>query len=388
MRRNSENLLLLAGHEGARKRREAISLADVARAAISEIEQYSRVTVMMQPGIAVTGPAVSDIVHLLAEIMENATIFSARHTTVQVSARELATGGVLIEVSDSGVGIPEGRLAEINYRLDNPPVIDVSVSRHMGLFAVGRLAERHGVRVRLQARSPQGLTSMIWLPDNVTERQARPVGWAGGQFAPEAAETARHAPGGQGTPVSIAANGPASSDADLRAPAAAVVRETAPAAAPPVSDWFHSSSSTAVGGGDPPLAASRADSGWPSGTEGSWADGAQAARIVADPVHGDYTAAGLPMRVPRANLLPGSAHGRHAAGGVTSRPADGPGAQAPEDARPRRSPEMARSRLSGFQRGVRRAQDQTPRDQGDPVDELRIPPGPELARDRLHHASA
>jgi signal transduction histidine kinase len=401
MRRNSENLLLLAGHEGARKRREPVSLSDVARAAISEIEQYSRVTVMMQPGIAVTGPAVSDIVHLLAEIIENATIFSARHTPVQVSARELATGGVLIEVSDSGVGIPDGRLADINYRLDNPPVIDVSVSRHMGLFAVGRLAERHGVRVRLQARSPQGLTSMIWLPDGVTEWQARPVGWATGQFGAQTAETARHALGGQVTTVGSTADGPAENGGDIRAHVAAGGRETGLAAAPPASDWFHSRRSSSAVGGSPPGAASQAGSGsrsgaapqegsgWRSGIEESWAEGAQAARIVADPVRGEYTAAGLPMRVPRANLLPGSARGRHAASEVTSRPADGPDAQAPEGSRPRRSPEMARSRLSGFQRGVRRAEAQTtPREQEDPVDELRIPPGPELARHRLHLASA
>ena len=82
---------------------------------------------------------------------------------------------MLIEVSDSGVGVPEARLTEMNLRLDNPPVIDVSVSRHMGLFAVARLAERHGVRVRLRARSPRGLIALVWLPDSVTERGTGPV---------------------------------------------------------------------------------------------------------------------------------------------------------------------------------------------------------------------
>ena len=175
MRRNSENLLLLAGHGGARKWSEPVLLADVARAAVSEIEQYSRVTLKIQPGIAVAGQAVSDVVHLLAEIIENATIFSARDTPVHVSAQELTSGGVLIEVSDSGVGIPETRLAELNWRLDNPPVIDVSLSRHMGLFAVARLAERHGVRIRLGNRSPHGLTALVWLPDNVIEQHCPPV---------------------------------------------------------------------------------------------------------------------------------------------------------------------------------------------------------------------
>ena len=176
MRRNSENLLLLAGHDSARKWSEPVSLADVARAATSEIEQYARVGLSVQPGVAISGQAVSDVVRLLAEIIENATIFSAKDTQVRVSAQELTSGGVLIEVSDSGVGISDARLAEMNLRLINPPVIDVSVSRHMGLFAVARLAERHGVRVRLRASTPQGLTALVWLPDNLIERQARPYG--------------------------------------------------------------------------------------------------------------------------------------------------------------------------------------------------------------------
>ena len=177
MRRNSENLLLLAGHETARKWSDPVPLADVVRAATSEIEQYSRVAMKIQPGISVTGPAVSDVVHLLAEIIENATIFSSKDTPVHISGQEIPSGGVLIEVSDSGVGVPEARLTEMNLRLDNPPVIDVSVSRHMGLFAVARLAERHGVRVRLRARSPRGLIALVWLPDSVTERGAAPSGW-------------------------------------------------------------------------------------------------------------------------------------------------------------------------------------------------------------------
>ena len=197
MRRNSENLLLLAGHESARKWSDPVSLADVARASVSEIEQYSRVTLKIQPGIAVTGQAVSDVVHLLAEVIENATIFSAKDTPVHVAAQELTSGGVLIEVSDNGVGIPEARLAEMNWRLDNPPVMDVSVSRHMGLFAVARLAERHGVRVRLRPRSPHGLTALVWLPDSVTEREAGLYGARSRTFAAQG----RGASAGHGMPI-------------------------------------------------------------------------------------------------------------------------------------------------------------------------------------------
>ena len=108
-------------------------------------KQYARVVLNVQPGVAVVGPAVSDVVHLLAELIENATIFSPKDSPVQVSAQELTSGGVLIEVTDKGIGVSESRLAEMNWRLDNPPVMDVSVSRHMGLFAVARLAERHRI---------------------------------------------------------------------------------------------------------------------------------------------------------------------------------------------------------------------------------------------------
>ena len=197
MRRNSENLLLLAGHESPRKWTEPVPLADVTRAATSEIEQYARVVLNVQPGVAVVGPAVSDVVHLLAELIENATIFSPKDSPVQVSAQELTSGGVLIEVTDRGIGVSESRLAEMNWRLDNPPVMDVSVSRHMGLFAVARLAERHRIRIRLRPASPQGLTALVWLPDTVIERSARtftgtgswqpPVTQSGGFLQPKRA---------------------------------------------------------------------------------------------------------------------------------------------------------------------------------------------------------
>jgi signal transduction histidine kinase len=362
MRRNSENLLLLAGHEGARKWSEPVSLMDVARAATSEIEQYSRVTLTIQPGIAISGSAVSDIVHLLAEIIENATVFSARHTPVHVSARELATAGVLIEVSDSGVGIPPSRLSDINSRLDKPPVIDVSVSRHMGLFAAGRLAERHGVRVQLQSRSPQGLTAMIWLPDSVTERQERPGRLATGQYGQRAPAATAPASADHGTIGRTAAAGPRTDDAVMPAYTTAATPETRAAAASATSDWFHRAPSprTAGSGSDVLGAASPEDSGSRTGTYTWWAEGRHAAQIVADPVRGDNTSAGLPRRVPLANLLPGSAGGRHAAGGKNSLAADGPYALAPAAARPRRSPEMARKRLSGFQSGDRRARGHTP----------------------------
>jgi signal transduction histidine kinase len=171
MRRNSENLLVLAGEEPVRKWSEPVPLGDVARAASAEIEQYGRVSLTIQPGIMVSGQAAADIVHLLAELIENATLFSPRENQIQVSVGDSPGGGVLVEVRDEGVGVSATRLAEMNWRLDHPPGVDVSVSRHMGLFAVSRLAARHGIRVRLRAGNPQGLTALVWLPGTLTSRE-------------------------------------------------------------------------------------------------------------------------------------------------------------------------------------------------------------------------
>ena len=414
MRRNSENLLLLAGHESARKWSDPVPLADVARAAVSEIEQYSRVTLKIQPGIAVTGQAVSDVVHLLAEVIENATIFSAKDTPVHVAAQELTSGGVLIEVSDNGVGLPEARLAEMNWRLDNPPVMDVSVSRHMGLFAVARLAERHGVRVRLRPRAPHGLTALVWLPDSVIEREgglygarSRTLAGQAGGFQSRGTSSVGH--GGlpnRSDPEALAANNgrdvvvpdhvaatgarastiPNPGISNPGVPNTGIsntgVANTAPVAAvrAATSDWFRSRPSAATAGNGNgsagparpagPAAGAAAqptgqqDGRGAAGTDG-WAVGRHAAQIIAEPVRGDLTSAGLPTRVPQANLIPGSAGGRSAAGapsGAHLRPGSGPEAQAPVTPRSPRSPDLARNRLSGFQRGVRRAKGLTPDD--------------------------
>ena len=372
MRRNSENLLLLAGHESARKWSEPVPLADVARAAVSEIEQYARVALSVQPGVMVSGQAASDVVHLLAEIIENATIYSPKDTQVRVSAQELTSGGVLIEIRDGGVGISDARLAEINRRLDDPPVIDESVSRHMGLFAVARLAERHGVRVRLRAGSPEGLTALVWLPDTITERGSRPYGARPRSLAVEAGFRPGAAAGRYGPAAGWAADGAGGNDQpgavrdadgaggthEVRAAGSAMRGE------PDMGGWFRSRRWSAAGtaGG---LPAAGTAGGLPAAGGGlaatdAWAENRRAAQIIADPVRGDLTAAGLPMRVPQANLIPGSVGGRHAADDA-DRPAAGRQAQAPGPQRPRPSAELARSRLSGFQRGARRAKGQAPR---------------------------
>jgi signal transduction histidine kinase len=167
MRRNSENLLVLAGQELARRWGRPVGLVDVLRAAVSEIEQYERVTLNVQSGISVRREAVRDMVHLTAELVENATSFSATDTPVTIAAYLLNGGGALIEITDQGVGMKAEQMANANWRLDNPPMVDVAVSRRMGLFVVARLAARHGVRVRLRPAQSRGLSALVWLPNEV-----------------------------------------------------------------------------------------------------------------------------------------------------------------------------------------------------------------------------
>ena len=149
-----------------------MALVDVLRAAVSEIEQYERVSLNVQPGISVRGQVVNDVVHLLAELLENATSFSSAESQVNVSGHLLNSGGVLLDITDQGVGMPADEMKDANWRLDNPPVVDVAVSRRMGLFVVARLASRHGIRVRLRPGPTGGLTALMWLPDETVTYEA------------------------------------------------------------------------------------------------------------------------------------------------------------------------------------------------------------------------
>ncbi|KAB8197108.1 HAMP domain-containing protein [Nonomuraea phyllanthi] len=181
MRRNSENLLVLAGQEAARKWSEPVPLVDIARASLSEVEGYERVQIQIPSGTLIVGPAVTDAVHLLAELIENAISFSPRESKVQVTST-VAEGGVLVSINDLGIGMSPEELSEANWRLANPPVVDVSVSRRMGLFVVGRLALRHGVRVQLSQRETGGLSALVFLPDMLISNGQGGSQQPGGQY--------------------------------------------------------------------------------------------------------------------------------------------------------------------------------------------------------------
>ncbi|MCO5970482.1 sensor histidine kinase [Actinoallomurus soli] len=169
MRRNGENLLVLGGQEQTRRWNKPVPLVDIVRASLSEVEQYERVTLRIQDDVSVIGRVVNDLVHLVAELVENSTTFSPEHTKVAVSGHLLSGGGAMLQISDNGVGMSPEELEEANWKLANPPTIDVSISRRMGLFVVGRLAQRHGIRVELRAALSGGLTAFVILPANAIQ---------------------------------------------------------------------------------------------------------------------------------------------------------------------------------------------------------------------------
>jgi hypothetical protein len=351
----------------------------VLRAAVSEIEQYERVTLNVQPGIAVRGQAVNDVVHLLAELAENATSFSAAQTPVAVSGHLLNSGGVLLDITDQGVGMGAEEMAHANWRLDNPPVVDVAVSRRMGLFVVARLAARHGIRVRLRPASHGGLTALVWLPDEVITYEQATVPAGLRRFETASTAAAGSPPDGPALPAassSVAtapvpenghlpvlgapAGASATAEADLE-PAPGTAGVTLPSLAgalspevimPPVpgeesrlpifesveSDWFrrsrHGVDQPATG--VPAETAAAPAETWSSPADEGW----RAAEVATSPVSGGTTAAGLPVRVPKANLVPGTV---------------GSPAAAPAPPTPARSATQAQERLASFQRGIRNA---------------------------------
>jgi signal transduction histidine kinase len=412
MHRSSRNLLVLAGHELSTGWNHPVVLVNVIRAAVSELEEHERASVTAPPEIAVSAPAVNDVVHLLTELTENAASYSAADMPVDISSRMLTTGGALIEITDRGVGMAPKEMAYANWRLENPPAADINIPKWIGLFVVARLAARHGIRVRLHPAEFGGLTALVWLPDEIITRQAAApprlsgVGSVGSRSGrQEAAVDPRRVSVGQQAVMAGRRPGPAWSSDSVPQPAfsaepAAQVRsagfgpdplgeharrsgpdtlapgdeperswsvpgvsQTAPYVSAPMATAVPVSRETSSDGGViiPPAAESAesarlpifasVESHWFRGgrtTPGSsspttpagsrWSspadDGWQAAEAVDSPSSRGSTSAGLPQRLPSANLVPGAI--------PSAQPA----------APPNRSAAEARKRLAGLQRGV------------------------------------
>ncbi|WP_282796729.1 nitrate- and nitrite sensing domain-containing protein [Streptomyces sp. CC224B] len=193
MRRHAEGLVILSGAAPSRQWRKPVQLMDVVRAAVAEVEDYERIEVRRLPRIAVTGPAVADLTHLLAELLENATVFSPPHTAVQVLGEHVANGFTL-EIHDRGLGMAPDALLDANLRLAETPEFELSDTDRLGLFVVSRLAQRQRVRVSLQPSPYGGTTAVVFIPDSLLTDDFSDTGGAG--FRLDRAQPARPVTGG------------------------------------------------------------------------------------------------------------------------------------------------------------------------------------------------
>jgi signal transduction histidine kinase len=371
--RNSDSALVLAGHETPRLA-EPLALVDVLRAAVSEIEEYGRVVLDVQQGVCVSGSAATDTVHLLAELLENAATFSPETTQVIVSGHAVYGGGSLITITDSGTGMSEEELAQLNWHLANPSPTDTAVAQHMGLIAVALLAARHGITVTLSAPPDGGTTVEVYLPAALTSLDAEPGGWrrpaggaplAGASGAPLAGGSkeagagvadlpfsARRFASGPEPPLGPETDAPEAVPVLLGAPVPSPgpgtstgVIEPEPVAADPddgtpifasVRSGYHY-----VFGRDLPRSSEQQPGQSPAGRRArppaSWGDGG--GRAVAGPPKAPRPASsGLPQRIPPPGQVRGAAVDQET-----------PQASAAQSA------EVAWRQLASFQRGSRRA---------------------------------
>ena len=348
MRRNGENLLVLAGAELRQRSGEPVPIVDVLRAAVSEIEEYQRVSMQPLPRAMVSGLAVNDIVHLVAELLDNATAYSNPDTQVRLSARFGDEGGLVVDISDAGTGLRRPQLIDINQRLAAPSAVDVSVSRQMGLFVVGRLANRHGITVQLASSDSAGVTVTVALPKELITTETGGLrgraDYLGGRWAaPDVsfngaeAGDAFYPAAGLNDQVQFAdflsarpglLDDPAQLNGNV---------DDTPIFHAMLSKWFtdrqeNPASTDALAY---PVDDVADDVGWASNADAGW----EAAEAASEPAVDELTAAGLPKRRPQAFLVPGSAAPDSLTNGLPPQP-------------PARHASAVRDRMSSFQRGL------------------------------------
>jgi signal transduction histidine kinase len=349
MRRHAESLAILSGAAPGRSWTEPVPIIDVIRAAMAEVEDYRRVTVLTASEDAVAAPAVADMIHLLAELIENATMFSPSGTRVEVRAERVANG-FAVEIDDRGLGIEPAQLAEINQQLAQPPDFDLANADRLGLFVGAKLAARHDVRVSLRQSPYGGTTAIVLLPNSIivlVSESASP----GPSALPAARRgTARPAALDLGSGAALALTG----RRGLEPPLAAIDQPGTgpqPGNSPPPADTTQPASTA-----QPARTARPADTA-PSGNGAANgarpANGAQPGGLAqpgrtGEPAGGPPGAAPrreLPHRTRQASLSP---HLRDslAAGGRPASPDAPPGGRSPEQAR-----NLAASLQTGWRRG-------------------------------------
>ena len=179
MRRHAEGLIILSGESTGRNWREPVPFIDVIRAAVAEVEDYTRVNIEIRIKTALVGRAVADVIHLLAELIENATGFSPPDSRVTILAHPVGHG-FAVEVQDLGLGLPDEQLNEINRDLASPPDFDLSRSDRLGLFIAGRLAARHGITVTLRQSAYGGVIAVVVIPGQLVVTEGAELGGAAG----------------------------------------------------------------------------------------------------------------------------------------------------------------------------------------------------------------
>ena len=223
MRRHAESLTILSGAASGRTWSGPVQVIDVMRGAAAEVEDYTRVTVIPDAEDGVAAPAVTDMIHLLAELIENATLFSPSTTRVEVRAERVANG-LAIEVEDRGLGIPAEQLRELNSQLENPPDFHLADADRLGLFVAGRLAARHGVHVSLCPSPYRGTKAVAVLPDSIVVAAAENKGTYSERILRDSAQLDLRAPevlslAGAVIPGQATADSPAIAESPAELPA-------------------------------------------------------------------------------------------------------------------------------------------------------------------------
>ncbi|NBE83572.1 sensor histidine kinase [Micromonospora rubida] len=229
MRRNAENLIVLSGSTPGRAWRRNVPMVDVVRGAVAEVEDYTRVNVLPLGAVSLAGRAVGDVIHLLAELIENGLSFSPPHTTVEVRGQMVANGFVL-EIEDRGLGMSDDDLAAANDRIVDRSELNLANAARLGLYVVSRLTERHGVRVQLKESAYGGTTAVVLIPPemvadpggdaNAPERPGLPGTSAPVAVAPPPAGPAAHLPARPAAPVAVAVAEPVTAPVAPTAPEA------------------------------------------------------------------------------------------------------------------------------------------------------------------------